>query len=128
MDYARSNPLRNCRYSRDLGISVFSVYICTLAYACIAPFILIFAFIYFCLMFFVWRYQQLYVYQSAYNSRGQMWSFSAHRIVACLAVMVLFSGAMFLVKSGFWQGILAIVLLEIFLIAFDRQVTTIQFP
>lgn len=74
-------------------------------------------------MMLVWRQQQLYVFQSVYNSRGHIWCFAAHRVVACLAIMVLFTSAMFLVKKAFVEGLLGLIAVEIFLIAFDRYLT-----
>lgn len=123
-DVAFATPLRNCRYSRDIGISTFAVYVSAIGYAVIAPFILPVALIYFVLMLFVWRYQQLYVFQAAYNSRGYIWSFSAHRVVACLAILVLFTSAMFFVKEAFVQGFLSLVVLESFIISFDKYLTS----
>jgi hypothetical protein len=123
-DKALATPLRNCRYSRDIGISTFAIYVAAIGYAVIAPFILPCALIYFVIMLFVWRYQQLYVFQAAYNSHGYIWSFSAHRIVACLAILVLFTSAMFIVKEAFVQGFLCLFCLEIFLIAFDKYLTS----
>jgi hypothetical protein len=123
-DVAFATPLRNCRYSRDVGISVFAVYVASIGYAVIAPFILPVALIYFIMLMFVWRYQQLYVFQAAYNSRGYIWSFAAHRIVVCLAILVLFTSAMFIVKEAFVQGFLALILLESFIISFDKYLTS----
>lgn len=123
MDKARANPLRNCRYSRDLAIPVGTVYIAALAYCVIAPYILPFALIFFVLNFFVYRYQQLYVYQPMYNCRGQYWTFMAHRIIACLVLTVIFSGIMFFVKHAYVQGGLAIGLLFPACLAFDRYLT-----
>ena len=123
-DVAFSIPLRNTRYSRDIGIAMFAVFVCSIAYAVIAPFILPVALIYFCLLLFVWRYQQLYVYQSAYSYYGQVWIYAAHRIVACLSIMVLFTGCLFIVKSAFVQGGVSLIGLEIFIIAFDRYLVS----
>jgi len=94
------------------------------AYAVISPYILPFAMIYYLGIFFVWRYQQLYVYQATYNLRGQIWTFVAHRVVACLAMMTLFTGITFLFKKAYIQGCLTIILLEILLIVFDRYLTS----
>jgi hypothetical protein len=123
-DIALALPLRNCRYSRDIGISTFAIYVSALGYAVIAPFILPCALVYFVIMLFVWRYQQLYVFQAAYNSRGYIWSFSAHRVVACLAILVLFTSCMFLVKEAYVQGFISLIVLEIFIIAFDKYLTS----
>lgn len=121
-DKAFANPLRNCRFSRDLSIPIFAIYVAALSYAIVAPVILPFALFYFICMHFVWRYQQIYVYQSAYDYRGQMWMFSAHRLVACLGVMVLFTASIFFVRGGYVQGSIAVIGFEIFLIAFDRYI------
>ena len=122
-DVAFATPLRNCRYSRDVGVSVFAVFVSTLGYSVIAPFILPFAVIYFFIMLFVWRYQQLYIFQAAYNSKGQLWSFAAHRIVACLSIMVIFTSAMFFVKQAYVQGAIGLVGHVTFLIMFNRYLS-----
>lgn len=49
------------------------------AYAPITPFILPFGLIYFSLMWIVWRYQALYVYESVTNAQGRIWPYFAHR-------------------------------------------------
>jgi len=123
-DVAFATPLRNCRYSRDIGVSVMAVYVAAIGYAVIAPFILPVALLYFVLLVFVWRYQQLYVYQAAYNSRGYIWSFAAHRIVACLAILILFTSAMLIVKEAFIQGLISLILLESVIISFDKYLTS----
>lgn len=145
-DVAAETPLRNCRFSRDIGTAVMSVFIAGLGYAVIAPFILPLALLYFVGLYHVrfqlrcprlrqsamapspqkfdrraqvWRYQLLYVFQPAYDSQGFLWRYAAHRIVACLGVMTFVSSALFFVKGAWTQGVLALVLLEGFLIGFD---------
>ena len=51
MDFARSHPLRNCRFSRDLSISVLTIFVASCTYSVISPFILVWTMIYFCLMY-----------------------------------------------------------------------------
>lgn len=123
MDYARSNPLRNCRYSRDLSISVLTIFVASCTYSIISPFILPFTMLYFVLMTMVWRYQQLYVYNSAYNSSGQMWRFYAHRLVAVFALTILFTGVMLLIKRAYVQGGIAIIGGELLMLAFNKYLT-----
>lgn len=123
MDFARSHPLRNCRFSRDLSISVLTIFVASSTYCVISPFILIWTMIYFMVMYMVWRYQQLYVYQSTYRSFGQMWTFYAHRLVAVFALTVLFTGVMFLIKRAYVQGGIAIIVGELLLLAFNKYVT-----
>jgi len=53
MDFARANPLRNCRFSRDLSISVLTIFVASMTYSIISPFILVWTMIYFCLMYMV---------------------------------------------------------------------------
>ena len=113
-------PLRNCRFSRDIGVSMFAIYIAATGFAVVSPFILPLTLIYFALLLPVWRYQQLYVFQAAFSGRGQMWSFTAHRIVACLSIMVLFTGAMFFVKKAYLLGALSLLVVEVFLILFHK--------
>lgn len=120
MDFARANPVRNCRYSRDLSISVLTMFVACCTYSIISPFILAFTMIYFLLMFTVWRYQQLYVYQAAYNSMGQMWRFYAYRLLACFALTVLFTGVMLLIKRAYVQAGIAIIGGELVLLAFQK--------
>jgi hypothetical protein len=71
-------------------------------------------------MYIVWRYQQLYVYQSTYRSFGQMWTFYAHRLVAIFALTILFTGIMFLIKRAWVQGGIAIIGGELLMLAFDK--------
>lgn len=123
MDFARSHPLRNCRFSRDLSISVLTIFVASSTYCVISPFILVWTIIYFMLMYMVWRYQQLYVYQSTYRSFGQMWTFYAHRLVAVFALTVLFTGVMFLIKRAYVQGAIVIILGELLLLSFDKFVS-----
>ncbi|KAI8103106.1 hypothetical protein M9434_005891 [Picochlorum sp. BPE23] len=124
MDFARSNPLRNCRFSRDLSISVLTIFVASCTYTVIAPFILPFTMFYFCVMYMVWRYQQLYVYQSTYRSFGQMWTFYAHRLVAVFALTILFTGVMFLIKRAFVQGGIAIIGGELLMLMFNKYITS----
>ena len=159
MDFARSHPLRNCRFSRDLSISVLTIFVASCTYSVISPFILVWTMIYFCLMYglprptcartprrslspsrhalrpsahslvrsfaryMVWRYQQLYVYQSVYKSFGQMWTFYAHRLVAVYALTILFTAIMFLIKQAWWQGGFALGLGELLMLAFDKYIS-----
>jgi hypothetical protein len=53
MDFARAHPLRNCRFSRDLSISVLTIFVASMTYSIISPFILVWTMIYFCLMYMV---------------------------------------------------------------------------
>ena len=122
-DIARATPLRNCRYSRDIGMGVLAIYIASLGYAIIAPLILPLALIFFLLSYPIWRYQQVYIYQAAYSSRGKLWTIVSHRIVAILAIMVLFTSTMLMIKECFEEGLISLITLEIFLIAFDRYLT-----
>lgn len=122
MDFARANPMRNCRYSRDLSIAVLTMFVASLTYSIISPFILPFTIFYFVVMYMVWRYQQLYVYQSAYNSSGQMWRFYAHRLLACFALTILFTGIMLLIKRAYVQGGIAIIGGELFILAFNKYI------
>lgn len=122
MDFARGNPMRNCRYSRDLSIAVLTIFVASLTYTIISPFILPFTIFYFVVMYIVWRYQQLYVYQSAYNASGQMWRFYAHRLLACFALTILFTGIMLLIKRAYVQGAIAIIGGELFILAFNKYI------
>ncbi|KFM28611.1 putative membrane protein C2G11.09 [Auxenochlorella protothecoides] len=111
IDKAMEIPARNLRYSRDIGVIVMAIYVAVFAYAPITPFILPFGLIYFSLMWIVWRYQALYVYESVTNAQGRIWPYFAHRLVACLLIQVIFTSAMFIVKGGYVQaGILLAVL------------------
>ena len=71
----------------------------------------------------VWRYQQLYVYQSCYRSFGQMWTFYAHRLVAIFALTILFTGIMFLIKLAWVQGGITLILGEILMLVFDKYIS-----
>jgi hypothetical protein len=124
MDFARAHPLRNCRFSRDLSISVLTIFVASCTYSVISPFILVWTMIYFCLMYMVWRYQQLYVYQSAYRSYGQMWTFYAHRLVAIFCSHGSVHGGNVLIKRAWVQGGIAIILGEILLLAFDKYISS----
>lgn len=123
-DRALTLPMRNCRYGRDVGIPLMMNYVMVLAYAVISPLILPFGLLYFILLWPVWRYQMLYVYQRQYESGGQFWPFVAHKVVGCNLIMVLFTGVVLLVKAAYTQGILMLVTLPIFLMRFDAYLTT----
>jgi len=123
-DRALMLPMRNCRYGRDVGIPLMMNYVMVLAYAVISPLILPFGLLYFILLWPVWRYQMLYVYQRQYESGGQFWPFVAHKVVGCNLIMVLFTGVVLLVKAAYTQGILMLVTLPIFLMRFDAYLTT----
>jgi len=75
-------------------------------------------------MYMVWRYQQLYVYQSTYRSFGQMWTFYAHRLVAIFALTILFTGVMFLIKRAYVQGGITIICGELLMLMFNIYITS----
>lgn len=66
----------------------------------------------------------LYVYQRQYESGGQFWPFVAHKVVGCNLIMVLFTGAVLLVKAAYTQAILLLVTLPLFLLRFDSYLST----
>lgn len=101
-------PPRNFRFSRDIGIFFFSVFVCAGAFAIVVPIIAPFALIYFFLTYCVVRYQCLYVYHSAYGSKGLWWRWSAHRILFCIGLMVVFTSSVFYIKGAYIQGSIAV--------------------
>lgn len=100
-----------------------AIYVSAMTYACVQPFILPWALLYFCIMYCVYRYQQIYIYHVAYNSRGQMWRYYAHRLNAVLALTILFTGVMFLIKRAWIQGAIVLIGHELFVLAFDKYLT-----
>lgn len=100
---------------------LMQVYIATIAYSCIAPIIIPFGLLYFIICFFVWRYQALYVYQSSYRA-NYVFTWAAHRIVACIGITVVFMASMFIVKKAIVQAILCLVLLLPIVIVFDLYI------
>lgn len=117
------NPPRNCRFGRDIGVSLMAVYICTLGYCVVSPFILPCALLYFLIIAAVWKYQMLYVFVPAYDSKGQMWPYFAHRIVACLGLCTVFTASIFAVKQAYVQAGLSFILVGIALLVFDKHLS-----
>lgn len=113
-------PARNMRTGRDLGVNVFCVYVISLAYAPISPIILPFALLYFAGTWACWRYQLLFVYQPAYDLQGNYWPYAAHRVLACLAIQVVLTGAVLAVKGAYVGAGIMIVMLCIWITWFDR--------
>lgn len=118
-DKAFDCPPRNCRYGRDIGIPVMMNFVMVLAYALVAPLVLPFGLVYFALLWAVWRYQSLYVYQRQYESGGQMWPYAAHKVVACNLIMVLFTSTVFLVRRAYVQFAIMIITLPLVLLEFN---------
>jgi hypothetical protein len=94
-------------------------YVMAMAYAAVSPLILPFGLLYFILLWPVWRYQMLYVYQRQYESGGQMWPFVAHKVVSCAHIMVAFTAIVFLVKGAYPQAAIMALTLPIYLLRFD---------
>lgn len=114
-------PARNQRASYDVGVVVLTIYVAALAYGAVTPFILPFGLIYFSLMWVVWRYQALYVWEPAWETGGTVWPFFARRLVACLGIMVVFTVTMLIVKAAYVQAGIMLFSLGVFLIAFSRS-------
>lgn len=122
-EHALLCPGRNFRYGRDIGVQVMMNLVMVLGYAVVSPLIVPFGILYVALLYPVWRYQVLYVYQRQYESGGLMWPFVAHKTVGCLALMVAFTGLVFIVKRAFTQVALLWVTLPLFLLWFDGYLT-----
>jgi len=116
---ALESPIRNCRYGRDVGIPVLMNFVMVLAYCVVSPLILPFGLLYFMLLWMVWRYQMLYVYQRSYESGGQFWPLVAHRVVACLFICVLFTSTVLILKEAYTQAVLMLCSLPLYLLRFD---------
>ena len=50
------------------------VLICVNIYSCIAPLMVPFALVYFCMLFYMYKYQLLYVYVTKHQAGGIMWA------------------------------------------------------
>ena len=116
--------MRNCRYGRDIGIPVLMNYVMVWAYALVSPIILPFGVLYFILLWAVWRYQMLYVYQRQYESGGQFWPLVAHRVVACMFICVLFTATVLILKNAWTQAVIILLTLPLYLIRFDIYLNT----
>jgi len=119
---ALENPVRNCRYGRDVGIPVLTNFVMVYAYAVVSPLILPFGLLYFILLWAVWRYQMLYVYQRQYESGGQFWPLVAHKVVGCAFIGVLFTASVLILKEAYTQAAIMLVTLPLYLLRFDMCV------
>ena len=54
--------------------SVLMVLACVNIYSCIAPLMVPFALVYFCMLFYMYKYQLLYVYVTNHQAGGIMWA------------------------------------------------------
>lgn len=120
---ALESPIRNCRYGRDIGIPVLMNFVMVLAYCVVSPLILPFGLLYFVLLWAVWRYQMLYVYQRQYESGGQFWPLVAHRVVGCLFICVLFTSVVLILKEAYTQAVLMLISLPLYLLRFDMYIS-----
>lgn len=48
-----------------------------------------------------------------------MWPLVAHKVVACLLIMVAFTGMVFIFKEAYTQAVLLLIILPIYLLRFD---------
>lgn len=120
---ALESPIRNCRYGRDIGIPVLMNFVMVMAYCVVSPLILPFGLLYFLLLWAVWRYQMLYIYQRQYESGGQFWPLVAHRIIGCLFICVLFTSAVLILKEAYTQAALMLVSLPLYLLRFSIYIS-----
>lgn len=120
---ALESPIRNCRYGRDIGIPVLMNFVMVMAYCVVSPLILPFGLLYFILLWSVWRYQMLYVYQRSYESGGLFWPLVAHRVVICLFICVLFTSVVFVLKEAYTQAALMLVSLPLYLLRYDIYIS-----
>ncbi len=120
---ALESPIRNCRYGRDIGIPVLMNFVMVMAYCVVSPLILPFGLLYFILLWSVWRYQMLYVYQRSYESGGLFWPLVAHRVVICLFICVLFTSVVFVLKEAYTQAALLLVSLPLYLLRYDIYIS-----
>lgn len=94
-----------------------------MAYAVVSPLILPFGLLYFMLLWAVWRYQMLYVYQRQYESGGQFWPFVAHKVVGCALICVVFTSVVLIFKEAYAQAIILLVTLPLYLLRFDMYLS-----
>ena len=120
---ALESPIRNCRYGRDIGIPVLMNFVMVLAYCVVSPLILPFGLLYFILLWSVWRYQMLYVYQRSYESGGLFWPLVAHRVVICLFICVLFTSVVFVLKEAYTQAALMLISLPLYLLRYNIYIS-----
>jgi hypothetical protein len=81
--------------------NVLMVTLIMLAYATLAPFLTIFAIMYFGMIWFLYRYQMLYVYVNEYQSGGFMWYAVFNRaMVAIMGSTVILAAYMFITVQG----------------------------
>ena len=64
-----------------------------------------------------------YVYEPAYDSYGQIWTYAAHRYVGCLVIMAVFTAAMLGVKGSYTAALIMLFTLVPYLIVFNHYLT-----
>ncbi len=100
------------RYGREPGL-VLLIILIGIAYSVVAPLMTPFVLVYMWTAWLVWRYQILYVCVRCYESGGKMWTMYFKIINWCLALFVVFTACIFLLKKANLQGVLSLCLLPL---------------
>ncbi|KAI8889509.1 DUF221-domain-containing protein, partial [Backusella circina FSU 941] len=84
------------------------VFVIVLEYSTISPLILLFGTFYFCMTYFVYKYQFLYVYFRPYEAAGRLWKMIIPRIIFGLLLFQLTMCGLFAIKSFYILSILCV--------------------
>ncbi|TBU46588.1 hypothetical protein BD309DRAFT_953693 [Dichomitus squalens] len=99
-DFAELNapPMINYGIVYPQAILVFVI---TLLYSVIQPLILVFGAVYFGVAYVVYKYKLLFVFYKPYESQGQAWPITFHRLIWGVLIFIIFMSGMFIVKKSF---------------------------
>ena len=100
------------RYGREPGL-VLLIFLIGAAYSVAAPLLTPFTLAYMCTAYVLWRYQMIYVCVRCYESGGLMWPLYFKMINWCMAMFVVLTCSILLMKKANVQGVLAFALLPI---------------
>lgn len=100
------------RYGREPGLVLLIVLI-GVAYAVVAPLMAPFALAYCATAWVLWRFQMIYVCTRAYESGGRQWPVFHGLLTWCVALFVVFSACILLLKKANYQAVLTFCLLPL---------------
>ncbi|KAG0176708.1 hypothetical protein DFQ28_006940 [Apophysomyces sp. BC1034] len=109
-DYAETLAPRMYNYGWGYPAPVF-MFVVLLLYSTIAPHILLFGTIYYCLAYLVFKYQLLYVYFHPYEVAGRMWPLVFARIFVGLLIFEVMTVGLFVLNRANTLAVLCVPLI-----------------
>jgi hypothetical protein len=99
-DFAELNAPPMVNYGAVYPQSIL-VFVITIIYSVIQPLILVFGAIYFGIAYVVYKYKLLFVFYKPYESRGQAWPITFHRLLWGVIMFQLFMTGIFTLSKHF---------------------------